>query len=361
MDTSSAASAAPEAPADTFADWCRALAPGLLMLNAGGELLFASPAAWALLGAASDEEVAARLAALGPALEERLLAPARRGEAAEATLEVAGAPAARRLLLAAHPLPAGAERSPATALLLRDADLHAGLAEDLRLAAHMRAVTAITPAVAHDLRAPINSMLFNLEVLKETLGGALAGQPGSAERQDRYVRVLREELARLHQGLEVWLAQTAERRQEAEACDLGELVSELAALLVPVARKRQVQVAWEPPAAPAAVQARRHVLKQALLLLGVAALEATPNGTSLALGLATGSERTIASIRSGPREEPREARFQLQITFDGSRTGLYVARALISESGGEVWGLGAPERPAGFELEWPPTGPVRGR
>ena len=90
-------------------------------------------------------------------------------------------------------------------------------ADERRLAAHMRAVAAITPAVAHDLRAPINSMVFNLEILKETITGGLASDPKARERQARYVRVLREELSRLHRGIEIWLAQTAERSPEPES------------------------------------------------------------------------------------------------------------------------------------------------
>ncbi|MGH9360634.1 MAG: sensor histidine kinase, partial [Thermoanaerobaculia bacterium] len=138
--------------------------------------------------------------------------------------------------------------------------------EERRLAAHMRAIAAITPAVAHDLRAPINSMVFNLEVLKETVTGSLAAEPNAPERQARYLRVLGEELARLHRGLETWLAQTLERTQQVETVDLAELLGELASLLVPPARKRQVQVVWEGPPAPAPVSGVRHLLKQALLL-----------------------------------------------------------------------------------------------
>ncbi len=335
-----------------------ALEPGLLLLGPGREPVFASPAARELLGAAAatdDAGLAAPLAALLAPLDERLRSLEPGGEPAEAAVEVPVAGGARRLLVTAYPVVAGGAAS--VVLLLRDAALLDRVGEDLRLAAHMRAVAEITPAVAHDLRAPINSMVFNLEVLKETLAGPLAAEAAARERQARYVRVLRDELSRLHKGLEVWLAQTAERTHQPEACDLRDLLGELAALLVPPARKRQVQIAWEPPAAPIIVSARRYALKQALLLFGLAALEAAPNGTSLALALATGNGRTFATIRSGPSGEAREARFQLQITPDASRTRLHVARLLVAESGGEARVLGAPTgAPAGFELQWPDRG-----
>ncbi len=223
----------------------------------------------------------------------------------------------------------------------------AALSEERRLAAHMRALCEITPAMAHDLRAPINSMVFNLEILKETLGAA------AGERHARYLRVLGEELSRLHRQLEIWLAQTAERTPETEDCDLRELVGDLVALLVPPARKRQVKVVWEPLALPAVVAARRATLKQALLLAGLAALDGTASGTSLALGVATGSGRTLVTLGSGPPAGPQESRFQLQAAPQASRTGLDVARLLVEESGGRLRIAGDPQRPDGLELEWP--------
>lgn len=230
----------------------------------------------------------------------------------------------------------------------------AALDEERRLAAHMRAIAAITPAVAHDLRAPINSMVFNLEVLKETITGSLAGDPNVRERQKRYLRVLREEMTRLHRALEIWLAQTAERSQQEESLDLGELLGELAALLVPPARKRQVEVAWEPPAEPVPVRGVRHLVKEALLLVGLAALDAAGSGTTLALDLEQGDERNSATIACGPREA-REARFQPQEPSAHDPAGLDVAAALLAGTGGVLWRLGPAERPAGYELEWPAT------
>ncbi|HET9227977.1 MAG TPA: hypothetical protein VFR31_14980, partial [Thermoanaerobaculia bacterium] len=67
----------------------------------------------------------------------------------------------------------------------------AGAAEsvdsDLRLSALMRSLAYVTPAVAHDLRAPINAMVFNIEILKETIASGKGAEPGGRERQLRYV------------------------------------------------------------------------------------------------------------------------------------------------------------------------------
>ncbi|HEX9670819.1 MAG TPA: histidine kinase dimerization/phospho-acceptor domain-containing protein [Thermoanaerobaculia bacterium] len=225
-------------------------------------------------------------------------------------------------------------------------------AEDRRLAAHMRAVAAITPAVAHDLRAPINSMVFNLEILKETITGSLASDPKARERQARYLRVLREELSRLHRGIEIWLAQTAERSPEPESVDLGELVGELAALLVAPARKRQVQVDFEGPDEPATILGVRHLLKQALLLVGLAALEGAAGGTTLTLRLTHGDGQLCVTIGGEPIAPPH-AGLEAPAAAEEDPAALEVAAALLAASGGELRRHGPADRPTAYELEWP--------
>jgi len=124
----------------------------------------------------------------------------------------------------------------ATLVLLSDPAALAGAAEALVQAQHLRTLTRISPAVAHDLRAPINAMVFNLEILKETVAAGKGAEPAGRERQLRYVGVLRDELARLHRELEIFLSQTSGRGDQTETLDLREPVAELVALLVPPAR-----------------------------------------------------------------------------------------------------------------------------
>ena len=112
----------------------------------------------------------------------------------------------------------------------------------------MRSVSQISPAVAHDLRAPINAMVFNIEILKEMLASGRATDPANKDKLLRYVNVLKEELSRLHRGMENFLAYISPRGDRDETLDLRELAEELAALLVAPARKQQARVETELPA-----------------------------------------------------------------------------------------------------------------
>src|SRR5215208_1891959 len=146
------------------------------------------------------------------------------------------------------------------------------VSESERLAAHMAAVGQITPAVAHDLRGPINAMVFNLEILKESIASGRGEAPGGRDKLLRYVEVLREELGRLHRGLEAFLSLTSSRGEKVESFDLREPVRELASVLAGPARKQQVQVAADLPDHPVQVELNRNVLRQALLQVALSAL-----------------------------------------------------------------------------------------
>jgi hypothetical protein len=189
-------------------------------------------------------------------------------------------------------------------------ELTTALESDLRAATQMRSLVEIAPAVAHDLRAPINAMVLNLEVLKESLA-ASSPRPGSSpapaagrdprERQQRYVNVLREELSRLHRSLELFLAHISPRGDRLEGLDLREPAQDLAAMLRPSARKQQSQIEVLVPDAPVPVLAQRYQLRQALLHVGLSALLPVPREGTLQIRLDRHASRArLRIIASGP-------------------------------------------------------------
>jgi signal transduction histidine kinase len=257
------------------------LLPGVVLLDGSGGAPLADRRALALLGDPTPAGLAAWWAAARPLLAER-----------GASLDPAAGASTGEL-----PTPGGGERRLrfslvcGRVLLLFDKEVEASLEHDLRAASQLRSLAQVTPAVAHDLRAPINAMVLNLEVLKETLAGGPAsppphaGLPDPRERQLRYVSVLREELTRLHRSLEIYLAHVAPRGDRLEVIDLREPVQDLAAMLRPPAHKQQVQIEVLAPNARVPVLAQRFPLRQALLHLGLAALVEVPAGGKLEIRL----------------------------------------------------------------------------
>ena len=204
----------------------------------------------------------------------------------------------------------------------------AGAAEsvdsDLRLSALMRSLAYVTPAVAHDLRAPINAMVFNIEILKETIASGKGAEPGGRERQLRYVNVLKEELSRLHREMEIFIAHISPRGDRSEILDVRELLEELSVLLTGPARKQQVQVSLQLPEAPVQVEVNRFVFRQALLHLSVAALASVPKEGELELRLERRGDRAWIYVAGNPA---------------GAGTpsdDLQVARGIVASQGGEI-------------------------
>lgn len=246
-----------------------------------------------------------------------------------------------------------------------DAAVQEGQEADLRLASQMRSLAQIAPSVAHDLRAPINAMVFNIEILKETIASGRGAEPGGKDRLLRYVNVLREELTRLHKSLEIFLSFISPRDARNETLDLRELVEELAALMVAPARKQQVQVEAGLPDGKVPVEGNRYFLRQALLHLSLAALAGVPRQGRLAVHLERqhGTARIRIDGRPGadspaaPEVSGPAPGFDLQPSAEGTLAQLWVARAIVAAHGGEARAAepAGPERAAarGYEVELP--------
>jgi signal transduction histidine kinase len=240
-------------------------------------------------------------------------------------------------------------RADGGVLLVQDEAAAEALEADLRLSALMRSLAQITPAVAHDLRAPINAMVFNVEILKETIAAGKGAEPAGREKQLRYVNVLKEELNRLHREMEIYIAHISPRGDRTEVLDLRELAEELVVLLTGPARKQQVQMHAELPDAQVYVEVNRYLFRQALLHLSLAALSGVPKEGALELRLERRGDRAWLRIAGNPPGSEPAAGFDIRFSSAGTVAPVYAARALVASHGGEV--RRAAGEPQAYEIE----------
>jgi signal transduction histidine kinase len=347
--------ARPHSPQDEIAGL---LVPGVVTLDSGGAPRFADPRAQELLGCAAGPDLERLWADLKPRLQEAGMSWNGAESATSWTaLDLPAGGAARRLLFHLR-------REPGSGglLLIQDLGTVAGLEADLKLTSQMRSVAQISPAVAHDLRAPINAMVFNIEILKEMLASGRAADPASRDKLMRYVGVLKDELSRLHRGLETFLAYISPRSDRQEILDLRELADELASLLVAPARKQQVQVKADLPEGAIPVDGNRYLLRQALLHVSLAALAGTPRQGTLRVSLERldGRARLRVQGEAGP-DSPAETEasapppglegFGLSFSPDGALARLWAARAILAAHGGEAREEEIAGRPRMYEVE----------
>jgi signal transduction histidine kinase len=223
----------------------------------------------------------------------------------------------------------------------RDRDLLQSIEVDLRMAAQLRALNRLYRGVAHDLRAPLNAMVLNLELLRRSLDPAAPPREGIGERQQKWVGIIEQELQRLRRALDVLLAQTAPPSEKPERFDLRDVLEEIGELLYPQARQQKVELERDAPGQGVAVMAHRDQIKQAVLNLSINGLEAMAEGGKLRLALA--AEGPLAVLRvadTGPGIPPELADriFDMHFTTKqtGTGIGLYVARSIFEAQGGTV-------------------------
>ncbi len=331
------------------------LGPGVVTLDPQGGVRFADTRALALLGCADGFELERLWEKLKGRLEGAGLSWSGAGggteqrAALELPVEDGAAPGTTRHLL----FDLRREPESGGVLLVHSLETLTGLESDLRLTSQMRSVSQISPAVAHDLRAPINAMVFNIEILKEMLASGRATDPANKDKLLRYVSVLKEELSRLHRGLETFLAYISPRGDRDETLDLREMAEELAALLVAPARKQQAQVKAELPEGAVPVDGNRYLLRQALLHVALAALTGVPRQGVLHLLLESldgharlrlYGEAGAASADAPPAAETAQPGpapgFDLTFSPGGSLAQLWVARAILAAYGGEARAIG---------------------
>jgi signal transduction histidine kinase len=349
------------ARSDLSDDLAALLGPGVLSLSPAGSVRFADRRALELMGCASELELERLWTELKPRLESSGLSwSADGGDAQRAAVELPATESAaqRRLLFDLR-----RDRKNGGILLVHDLGTLAGLETDLRLTSQMRSVAQISPAVAHDLRAPINAMVFNIEVLRQTISSGRAADPGNQDKLLRYVDVLGEELSRLHRGLETFLAFISPRSDKIETIDLRELAEELSSLLVAPARKQQVQVRAELPEQPLPAAGNRYLLRQALLHLALAALTGVAKQGILHVHLERMDGRALLRVYGAPgvggqpeggTQEAAAKGFDLRFSPGGAQAQLWVARSILAAHGGEARTVAPAEAagdPQAYEIE----------
>ena len=227
-------------------------------------------------------------------------------------------------------------------ILVKNRELINALEKELRLAIQMRGFAHFYRASVHDLRAPLNAMVLNLELLKSTLvgeGDAIDGK--TRERQTRYLSILGAEITRLDRSLGTILAQATPPSETLQQFDLRQLIEDLATLLNPQARHQHVTLATTAPDQAVPFTGHRDGLKQALLNIAINALESMPEGGSMNIDLTTSDGRALISIRDTGPGIPADVLGEIYnmhfTTKDGGTgIGLYVARSVVQSHSGEV-------------------------
>jgi len=151
---------------------------------------------------------------------------------------------------------------------------------------------------AHDMRGPMNTILLNLELLRESLSKENLEE--QRPRQERYLAVIGSEVQRLNGMLDSLFGQLETLSETGEGYDLREALNGFVTMLAPYCRRRRVELRLELPEQACLVQIGRDVVQDALVGLLLHAVEAMPGGGELDISLRSSGATGIVSI-AGPR------------------------------------------------------------
>ncbi len=155
-------------------------------------------------------------------------------------------------------------------------------------ASNLAALEKLTPTVAHDLRGAINTLAFQIEILRGPSGSDPA-------RRDKTLAVLSTELDRLHGQIERLVGVIAPKKGAGTMIDLGAEVVELKELLVAYGRKRRISIETSietgGPTVPVRVVCELAPLRRALLAWAMVAVDRAP---------IAGAVRLVAHLNPDP-------------------------------------------------------------
>ncbi|HEY2387061.1 MAG TPA: ATP-binding protein [Candidatus Binatia bacterium] len=321
-----------------FGTLTRTMDVGVVLLTVKHELEFANGQACALLGYDNPEDLRQHWAEF-----QRLLQPGLERKPSDYTtpvpldVEISAGGNERKLRFEIYRL--DEDTCDGVLVLIKNRAVLDAVEGELALAIQMRALARYLMEVVHDLRAPLNAMVINLELLKDALPDDRDIE--RVAKRQRYIGVLGDEVQRLNRALTALLSQTPRPGEGAQRFDLRTVVEELAALLGPLAKAQRAAVETALPPDALEIEGRRDRVKQALLNVAINAIEAMPDGGTVRLALERQGGEAHLSVRDegpGIPEELMSRIYAMHFTTKsgGTGIGLYVAQSVVLAHQGTI-------------------------
>jgi signal transduction histidine kinase len=335
----------------------RLLAPGgVVILSPDRSERHASARARELLGWSETDEAAWER--LETALAQARAAAEGDGRAVGRPMELrwqrAGEAEGRRLVVSEEQDGEGSRRR---VLHLLDAEALEAKIRLEALGAGSEALGRLLRAVFHDLKSPLNTMVLNLELLRDRLERMEVDDAEAKARHLRYVGVLKEEVARLGQGLQSLQTGLLPPGGGAEPCDLRDLVRQLEWMLVARARQMRVAIQIDVPGEPVVAAAHPQLVRSMMLAVAVTVMEAMAEGGRLELGLERRASEAVfrVVVREAATFVPlaegsADDRYNMSA---GAGAGIGAAAAVAEAQGGSLSIVTGTGHDACFQLNLP--------
>lgn len=298
---------------------------GLLLVDASQNPIYANQVALDLLGVPTGD-----LAAAWPALEAAIEDGSAAGGHGPFTAELRVDGKLRSLRGEVR------ERGAIREILLKDRRRLGTLDIELLCAARMKEWVHHSEALVHDANGALNTIQLTLELLDGQWPGPRAGEQVQEPHRRNHVGVIRDNLGKL----KLILRRLLEDSDSAPApFDAREVLKEAAATLRMPARRRRIELQVNQAEAPVMIAANRARVRQALVNVALARLQAAPERSRFGLDalLTPGGAELSCSDAAPLADADRAAIFGVLLSERLADTSgnVRLARALVEAEGAD--------------------------
>jgi signal transduction histidine kinase len=202
----------------------------------------------------------------------------------------------------------------------------------------LSAMAIVAGKVAHEIRSPLNSIFLNSDLLQERVRRTRGPQ---AERLRHYCRVLEEEVERLNEIVESYLALARLAGGERQQTLVEDFLRGFVAEVGPENARREIAVGTSFRARPVSLSVNQRQLRRVLLNLFANSRDAIKAGGAITVSTEDSPAGLRITVSDTGEGIPPEALSRLTTPFttlkeNGSGLGLYLAREILQQHGGRL-------------------------
>jgi len=207
--------------------------------------------------------------------------------------------------------------------------------EEIRRREELSALGEMAAGVAHEIRNPLNAISMGLQSL------ALEGGEGKGQGSPELLETMRREVARINRIVNEFLSVSRPLGLHVEALNLNDVVDHVAGVLRQTGGDHGPAVRVDLPGSPVRVNGDRDKLTQALLNLGINALEACAGRGEVTMRISPQKKRVRIEVSDTgpgvpPEHQPGLFRPHFTTKEKGLGLGLFIAQRIVQTHGGSV-------------------------
>jgi signal transduction histidine kinase len=202
----------------------------------------------------------------------------------------------------------------------------------------LSAMAIVAGKVAHEIRSPLNSIFLNSDLLQERVRRTRGPQ---AERLRHYCRVLEEEVERLNEIVESYLALARLADGERQRIVVEDFLRGFVEDVAPENARREIAVGTAFRARPVSLLLNQRQLRRVLLNLFANSRDAMKGGGVVTVSTEDSPAGYRITVSDTGEGIPPEALCRLSTPFttlkeNGSGLGLFLAREILQHHGGRL-------------------------